>query len=128
MPLDDRVLAIAKAKSFPTVATIGPDGQPHVQPVWIDTDGEHLVFNTETGRQKYVNLTRDPRVTVTLTDPENPYSYYEARGRMVDAVTGAEARAHIDEMARKYTGKDYTNPIGTERVIVKVAVDSVIGR
>jgi PPOX class probable F420-dependent enzyme len=128
MPLDDRVLAIARAKSFPTVATIGPDGQPHVQPVWIDTDGEHLVFNTETGRQKYVNLTRDPRVTVTLTDPENPYSYYEARGRMVDSVTGPEARAHIDEMARKYTGNDYTNPVGTERVIVKVAVDSVIGR
>jgi PPOX class probable F420-dependent enzyme len=128
MSLDDRVRELAEAKSFPSVSTIGPDGRPHTQPVWIDTDGEHLLFNTETGRQKFVNLQRDPRVTVTLIDPDNPYRYIEVRGHVADTVTGPEARDHIDQLARKYTGSDYANQVGTERVIVKVAADSVIGR
>lgn len=128
MSLDDRVLELARAKSFPAVTTIGPDGRPHSQPLWIDTDGEHLLINTETGRQKFKNLERDPRVTVTLIDPDNPYSYVEVRGRMVDSVAGPEARDHIDVLSRKYTGNDYGNPVGTERVIVKIAADKVIGR
>jgi PPOX class probable F420-dependent enzyme len=128
MPLDDRVIELARAKAFPAVSTVGPDGRPHSQPLWIDTDGEHLLINTETGRQKFKNLERDPRVTVTLTDPENPYSYVEVRGRMVDSVTGPDARGHIDQLARKYTGHDYQGTIQTERVIVRIAADKVLGR
>jgi hypothetical protein len=67
-------------------------------------------------------------VTVTLIDPDNPYRYIEVRGHVADTVTGPEARDHIDQLARKYTGGDYANQVGTERVIVKVAADSVIGR
>jgi PPOX class probable F420-dependent enzyme len=129
MPLDERVIALARAKSFPAVSTIGPDGQPHTQPLWIDTDGEYLLLNTETGRQKFKNMERDPRVTISISDPDNPYSYYEVRGHVVDTVTGPEARQHIDKMAKKYMGADeYGNPIQTERVIVRVAADKVIGR
>ena len=128
MPLDDRTLELARAKTFPAVATIGPDGTPHTQPLWVDTDGEHLLINTETGRQKFKNLQRDPRVTVTLLDPENPYSYVEVRGRMVDSVTGPEARQHIDQLSQKYNGTDYGNPIQTERVIVKIDADKTLGR
>jgi PPOX class probable F420-dependent enzyme len=129
MALEERVIELARSKSFAAITTLGPDGTPHTQPLWIDTDGEHLLINTETGRQKYVNLQRDPRVTVMLIDPDNPYSYYEVRGHMVEAVAGPEARSHIDELARKYTGASgYTNPIKTERVIVKVAADKQIGR
>ncbi|HEV7763289.1 MAG TPA: PPOX class F420-dependent oxidoreductase [Acidimicrobiales bacterium] len=128
MSLTDRVIELARAKSFPTVTTIGPDGTPHSQPLWVDTDGEHLLINTETGRQKFKNLQRDPRVTVTLLDPENPYSYVEVRGRMVDSVTGPEARDHIDHLSQKYNGTDYGNPIQTERVIVKIDADKTLGR
>jgi PPOX class probable F420-dependent enzyme len=128
MSLTDRVLELARAKSFPTVTTIGPDGTPHSQPLWVDTDGEHLLINTETGRQKFKNLQRDPRVTMTLLDPENPYSYVEVRGRMVDSVTGPEARQHIDQLSQKYNGTDYDNPIQTERVIVKIDADKTLGR
>jgi PPOX class probable F420-dependent enzyme len=128
MPLDDRAIALARAKSFPAVTTIGPDGTPHTQPLWVDTDGEHLLLNTEVHRQKYVNLQRDPRVTVTLTDPGNPYSYIEVRGRMVESVTGPEARDHIDQLAQKYLGTDYQGAIQSERVIVKVAAERVLGR
>jgi len=126
MPLDDRTLELARAKTFPAVATIGPDGTPHTQPLWVDTDGEHLLLNTEVHRQKFVNLRRDPRVTVTLPDPADPYTYVEVRGHVVDTVTGPEAREHIDHLARKYTGADYTGTIKSERVIVKVAADRVL--
>jgi PPOX class probable F420-dependent enzyme len=128
MSLDERVIELARAKSFPAVSTVGPDGTPHTQPLWVDTDGEHLLINTETDRQKFVNLQRDPRVTVTLTDPDNPYTYVEVRGRMVDSVTGPEAREHIDQLSRKYTGGDYQGVIKSERVIVKIAPDRILGR
>jgi PPOX class probable F420-dependent enzyme len=118
--LDDATKKLAQGKTFASVTTLLPDGTPMTHPLWIDADDEFLVFNTETGRQKYRNIVRDPRVTVLMWDDENPYSYVEVRGEVADTVTGDEARAHIDTLSRKYTGADYANPIGTERVIVKV--------
>jgi hypothetical protein len=56
-----------------------------------------------------------------IVDPEAPYKYVEVRGEVVETVAGPEARAHIDQLSRKYTGHDYANPIGTERVILKIA-------
>ena len=84
-----------------------------------------MIINTETGRQKFRNVERDPRVTVTVFDNANPYRYVEARGRVVETVGGDEARANIDHLSEKYTGAAYANPIGTERVILRIAVDKV---
>jgi PPOX class probable F420-dependent enzyme len=119
--LHDRVIELARAKVFATVTTLLPDGTPMAKPLWIDTDGEHLVINTEVHRQGFQNVQRDPRVTVTLVDPKNPYSYAEVRGQVVDTVTGPEARASIDALAQKYMGRDYPGKIQTERVILKIA-------
>lgn len=118
--LDDATKKLAQGPTIASVTTLLPDGTPMTHPLWIDADDDHLVFNTETGRQKFRNLRRDPRVTVMMWDPENSFSYVEVRGEVADTVTGDEARAHIDALSRKYTGHDYANPIGTERVIVKV--------
>ena len=93
--------------------------------MWVHADDDHVIINTETGRQKFANITVDPRVTVTVFDATNPYRYVEARGRVAETVTGDEARAGIDELAQKFTGADYANPIGTERVILRIAVDKV---
>lgn len=118
--LDDATRKLAQGPTIAAVTTLLPDGTAMTHPLWIDADDEHLLLNTETGRQKFRNLRRDPRVTVLMWDPDNSYSYVEVRGEVADTVTGPEARAHIDELSRKYTGHDYANPIGTERVIVKV--------
>jgi PPOX class probable F420-dependent enzyme len=118
--LDDATKKLAQGATIASVTTLLPDGTPMTHPLWIDADDECLVFNTETGRQKYRNVTRDPRVTVMMWDPANSYSYVEVRGEVAETVTGDEARAHIDALSRKYTGHDYANPIGTERVMVKV--------
>jgi PPOX class probable F420-dependent enzyme len=110
-----------EGKNIAALTTLFADGTAQTQPVWIDADDDHLLFNTEVGRQKFRNLSRDPRVTVTVWDAEHPFEYRELRGVVTDTVRGPEARAHIDQLAQKYTGQDYAAPIATERVIVKVA-------
>ena len=111
----------------PTVAhlaTLFPDGTPHVTPVWIDRDPEtgHLLVNTERGRQKVANVERDPRVGLSMTDPDDPYRRLSVSGEVVE-VTTAGAREHIDALARRYTGHDYDGEILTERVVLVVRVD-----
>ncbi|HSS10721.1 MAG TPA: PPOX class F420-dependent oxidoreductase [Acidimicrobiales bacterium] len=119
--LDPTVKTLAQGKNFATLTTLLPDGQPASHVMWVDADDEHVLINTETHRQKYRNLTRDPRVTVAVLESDNPYHYAEVRGRVVETVTGPEARAHIDQLSEKYTGGPYANPIRSERVIVKIA-------
>ncbi|MGH8997489.1 MAG: PPOX class F420-dependent oxidoreductase [Acidimicrobiales bacterium] len=121
--LEQTVKELAEGKNFATVTSLAADGSPQTHVVWVDTDGEHLVFNTEVERQKYKNLKRDPTVDVVVMDAEDPYRYVEVRGRVVDEVRGEEARAHLDELAQKYTGGPYRNPIGSERVLLKIVPD-----
>ena len=125
MTIDADLHALATAKNFAALTTLMPDGQPQTQLMWVHADDDHLLINTETGRQKFRNVERDPRVTVTVFDAANPYRYAEARGRVVETEAGAVARADIDELSQKYTGGPYGNPIGTERVILRIAVDKV---
>lgn len=127
--LDDKVISWAGGKNFAILATVSGDGSPMAQPMWVDTDDSHLLFNTEVHRKKYLNIQQDPRVAVTLMDMNNPYDYLEVRGEVVDTVTGPEARAHIDHLAGKYLGRDdYPGEITSERVILKIRVDRQIGR
>ncbi len=108
-------------KVFAGLATLMPDGAPQVTPVWIDYDGENVVFNTAVGRQKDKNLQRDGRVSLMLVDPDNSYRYLEVRGRVVERTTEG-ADEHINKMAKKYIGQDvypWGRP-GEVRVIFKI--------
>jgi PPOX class probable F420-dependent enzyme len=113
-------------KAFAHVATVGADGAPQVTPVWIDFDGTNLRFNTARGRVKDKNLQRNPRVAISIQDPENPYRYVQIRGR-VTGMTEKGADDHIDALAKKYLGKD-TYPgrkAGEVRVTVTVAPEKI---
>jgi PPOX class probable F420-dependent enzyme len=110
-----------------TVITLMPDNQPQATPVWGDIKGEFLVFTTVRGRQKEKNLLRDPRVTILITDPEDPYRYLEIRGEVV-AMQDEGGVEQINELARIYTDSstyygDFT-PAELEhqeqRILVKV--------
>jgi len=125
MPLHPDAVRLATGPNLATVATLMPDGTPQALLTWIDTDGEHLLINTEPQRQRARNVARDPRVTVLLHG-ESPWDWAEVRGRVVDVVGEPRAREHIDELSRKYLQQDYGNPIGPEgRVILVVAPDKV---
>ena len=104
------------------LATLMPDGSPQVTPVWVDTDGEHVLVNTAQGRQKPRNLARDPRVAITIVDHANPYRYASIRGDVVE-MTEDGADANIDRLAKKYLGQDrypFRQP-GEQRVLLKIA-------
>jgi PPOX class probable F420-dependent enzyme len=108
-------------RAFASLATLMPDGKPQVTPVWVDVEGDTILVNSAKGRQKDKNLRRDPRVSLAIIDPENPYRYLELRGRVVE-ITEQGADAHIDKMAKKYLGADkypYRQP-SEVRVIYKI--------
>jgi PPOX class probable F420-dependent enzyme len=119
--IPDAYADIFKKTAFAHLATLMPNGQPQVTPVWIDYDGRHILFNTAEGRQKDKNLQRDKRVSLSMTDPDNPYRYLEVRGQVVER-TKSGADQHIDKMAKKYLGKDKYpfRQEGEVRVIYKI--------
>lgn len=115
-------------KAFATLATLMPDGTAQVTPVWFDYDGQNLLFNSARGRVKDKNVRRDPRVTMTIADPDNPYRYVEVRGRVTD-ITQEGADDHINKMAKKYLDKDvypFRQP-GEVRVLYTVRPEKVHG-
>jgi PPOX class probable F420-dependent enzyme len=87
------------------LATIQPDGQPQVHPVWADFDGTHIRLNTGEGRRKHLNMEERPQVTVLSVDPENPFRWMEVRGTVANVSTEG-ADAHIDKLAKDYMGVD----------------------
>jgi PPOX class probable F420-dependent enzyme len=125
MPLDPEAVRLAELANLAIVVTLMPDGQPQALPTWVDTDGEHLLVNTEPQRQRSRNVARDPRITVLLQG-DTPWEWAEVRGRVVDTIGEPRAREHIDELAQKYTGAAYANPIGDQgRIILVIAADKV---
>jgi PPOX class probable F420-dependent enzyme len=119
--IPDKYRDLFDKKVFAGLATLMPSGAPQVTPVWIDYDGENVIFNTAVGRQKDKNLQADGRVSLALTDPDNPYRYLEVRGKVVERTTDG-ADDHINKMAKKYLGQDvypFRQP-GEVRVIYKI--------
>jgi len=122
--IPDKYRDLFNKKAFASLGTVMPDGRPQVTPVWVDVEGDLVIINSAKGRQKDRNLRRDPRVSLAIIDPDNPYRYLELRGRVVE-ITEQGAVAHIDKMAKKYLGVDkypYKNP-NEIRVIYKIQPD-----
>ncbi|MCS6768114.1 MAG: PPOX class F420-dependent oxidoreductase [Candidatus Nitrosocaldus sp.] len=129
MKIPEGVVNLMRDRNIAFIATIGRDGYPHVTPVWIDVDDDcHILVNTATSRVKYMNLKRDPRVTISLVDRNDPYNAAMIKGRVVDEVKGREAEEHIDRMAKKYLGLDRFpfRAEGEERVLLKIVAEKVI--
>ena len=126
MALPELAKQLAEAKNFATVATLMPDGSPQASVVWLDTDGELLIFNTAEGRIKSRNMRRDPRVAIAVHNAEQPYQQAMIRGRVVE-ITADGADDHIDKLAKKYLGLDKYpyRQSGEQRLIVKIAAEKV---
>jgi len=114
-------IGILEKQAFASVATIGPDGAPQNNPVWFGWDGEVIRFSQTTTRQKYRNLGRDPRVALSIIDPDDPYRYIEIRGVMAGVEEDSDLE-FINSMALKYLGLDRYpwHRQGDERIVVVV--------
>jgi hypothetical protein len=97
---------------YAVVTTVMPDGQPQSTIVWVNLEDGYVCFNTARGRQKDKNLDANPKVTLVLLDPENPFRWLEVRG-VVEAGDEADGVAHIERLSRKYTGRGYYGDFNT---------------
>jgi PPOX class probable F420-dependent enzyme len=122
--IPENFVDVTKKKAFAQLATIMPDGSPHVSPVWFDLDGQHILINSAKGRVKDRNIRRDPRVGIDIVDPDNPYRHLSIRGRVVD-ITENGADADIDKLTKKYLGQDtYPNRTAAEvRVTYRIEIE-----
>jgi PPOX class probable F420-dependent enzyme len=121
-------LDLFQKRAFAHLATSMPDGSPQVTPVWVDLDDVFILVNSARGRQKDRNIRKNPQVALAITDPDDPYRYFQIRGRVV-SITEDGADAHIDKMAKKYLGADkypYRRP-GEVRVLYRIIAEYVSG-
>ena len=122
----DAARAIFAKRVLAHVASLEEDGSPNVTPVWVELDGDDIVINTALGRAKARNLASDPRVAVSLTDPDNPYTAIAVRGR-VSAFTTEGADEVIDRLAKKYLDVDHYpyRREGEVRVSVRITPERI---
>jgi PPOX class probable F420-dependent enzyme len=124
--IDGRAEELLKEKNFVVISTLRQDGTIHATPAWIDIQDGCPVVNSAEGRAWPTNLKRDPRVTLTVQNLENPYEYVTIRGRVSEHTTEG-ADEHIDSLAKKYLGQDtypYRQP-GEQRVILRIEPEHV---
>ena len=125
--LPQSVKKILQDKAYGHVVTFNAEGKPQLTMVWMDGEGDEVLFNTADGRLKPKNLRRDPRVIISVQDHNDPQSYMVFHGQA--SVTEAGADEHIDTLAKRFLGVDkypFRRP-GEKRLLVRVKVDRLGG-
>jgi PPOX class probable F420-dependent enzyme len=124
-PIDSRARRLLDGPNMANVATVDRAGQPRIQPVWIDTDGETVRVNSQEGRLWPKRVRREPRVAISIVNAEATWEYIEIVGH-IEEETSDGAKEHLDGLSRVYTGGDYPNHFeGEVRVIFKIAPDRI---
>jgi PPOX class probable F420-dependent enzyme len=126
---DPSISELFEGKNFAFLATLMKGGSPHVTPTWVDIDkgNNTILINTAKGRVKHKNISRDPRVGVSVVDSSNPYHMVSIRGKVIEEINGKEADDHIDKLAKKYLGEDkYPGRApGEERLLLRIKPEHV---
>ena len=113
--LPEAVRTLLDGPNYAHIATLLPDGAPHSVPVWIGLEDNRIAFLTGPGSRKARNLDQDPRVAISITAHDNPFTMAMIRGRVAQRIDGDEAWTIIDRISHKYTGQPY--PLRTGRVV-----------
>jgi PPOX class probable F420-dependent enzyme len=126
--ITEPIIQMLNGKNFAYLSTLMKDGSPQVTPTWIDMDeGDNsILINTAEGRIKHKNVSRDPRVAISISDQNNPYNMVLIRGKVIEQIKEG-ADEHTDRLAKKYLGMDkYPFPTPIEkRIILKIKPERV---
>ncbi|MBO0811625.1 MAG: PPOX class F420-dependent oxidoreductase [Microlunatus sp.] len=122
--LDDLARRLISGPNYAHLATLLPDGAPHSVPIWVDLEDDRIVFLTSPSSRKARNIAADPRVCLSVTDREQPFTAASIRGRVVGRIDGDAGWRIIDRIAEKYVGGPYDR--GSERVIYLIEPDQVL--
>ncbi|GAA0664958.1 PPOX class F420-dependent oxidoreductase [Kitasatospora atroaurantiaca] len=128
--LSETVRKILDSPNPAVLGTINPDGSPQTSVVWVGLDGDDLLISTAAGRRKEQNVRREPRVSLSVYDTEDPLRYVEVRGSA--AVTEDVGRALAVSLAEKYegpgAGEEYLQlPPEVVRVTIRITPQRVLG-
>ena len=123
MALDEKTIKMAKGPNYAALTTLFKDGSPQTHTMWVDTDGEHILINTEIHRVKYKNIKNDPRVSVMIWKHDDAFKFVEIRGKVIGEITGEDAEKNIQSLSHKYWGKPYPFTIQTERIVLKILAE-----
>jgi PPOX class probable F420-dependent enzyme len=124
MAIDAEIQELAQGGNFAAFTSLLPGGAPVTHMMWVDCDENFILINTEVHRGKYKNVLADPRVAVMIMDSDDNQRYADVTGRVVQRITGPEAREHIEKLARRYMGKPFiASLIVSERVILRIEPD-----
>lgn len=105
VPLSDLARRLLDTNTFAILATSNPDGAPQSSVIWVKRDGDDVIFSTIRGRRKTTNMEREPRVSLCMYDPADPYVYIEIRGAVT--MTEEAGRDLIEELSIRYDGKSF---------------------
>jgi PPOX class probable F420-dependent enzyme len=119
--LSSDIRALFDGPNIAHVATLRADGAPHTVPVWIGLEDEKIVILTSPQSQKARNLSRDPRIAISITDRDQPTAMASIRGRVTDIIRDNPAWEIIDRISRKYVGEPY--PRGGDRIVFIIEID-----
>lgn len=123
---DDDTGTLLDGRNFATVATLNEDGSPHTSVVWIARDGNTVLFSTTAGSRKGRNLARDPRISLTVIDAQNPYHSVDIRG--ATEMTEDRDKSLPRRLSHKYLSEDPpADPGHVARLTVRVIPQKVTG-
>jgi PPOX class probable F420-dependent enzyme len=121
--LSEDVKALIRGANFGHLATLMADGSPHVDPVWIDLEGENIIVCSGSGSLKARNTKRDPKVGLSVIAMDNPYREAQLRGRVVEQRSDSDFKV-MDRVSHKYTGKPFPfRDKPAERMVLVIAVE-----
>lgn len=115
--IPDELMDLLERPLYGHLATIRPDDTAQVNPMWYAWDGEFLKFTTTSTRQKHRNVTRNPSVALSVTDPERQSRYLEVRG-VVERVEPDPTGAFFVELATRYGNENAKAPADKESRVI----------
>src|SRR3954464_7692130 len=128
MPIPDHLRPLLDRPLFGALGTIRPDDTVQVNPMWFEFDGEHVRFTHTNKRGKFRNLQRNPSMSLMLIDPDNPQSYLELRGRLVETLEYPESDFYVPPGRRHGTPDQQRRPDRADRVVLVMSVEKANGR
>jgi PPOX class probable F420-dependent enzyme len=124
--MPDHVRTLLDGPNVAHLATLLPDGAPHNVPVWVDLEGDRVAFLTGPDSRKALNIERDPRVAISITDRDQPFTMATVQGRVTAVLDGDPAWEIIDRISQKYIGQPYEPRSG--RVVFLVEPEHAWGQ
>ena len=117
-----------QGRNLAFISTLSKDGSPHITPVWADIEGDLILINTFDTSAKNKNITKDPRIAISVVENNNPYNMVSIKGRVIERTTEG-ADEHLKKLAKRYLGigKYYYRKPNHRRIILKIKPEKVMG-